>query len=145
LLFSAPVLRDRRVFEWGLTVNQNQKKDYIRKQLRKDTSSLYEKARAFYNLLQNFSTGPLVRGCTYKKIFAYTRLSLSLSLLHWKRVRGEVGGSWTLIGSNHMTAIFGQHVLYLASVWIIISSHRMVYSHLAWFTLLVRIHSEARC
>jgi len=144
----ASVSHDRRVFEWGLTVNQNQKKDYIRKQLRKDTSSLYEKARAFYNSPRNFSAGPLARGCTYKRNFAYTRLSLSLSLSLSppleERARGEVGGSWTLIGSNHPTAIFGQRVPYPAGVWIVISSHRTVYSHPALFTLLVRIHSEAR-
>ena len=77
----ASVSCDRRVFEWGLTVNQNQKKDYIRKQLRKDTSSLYEKAHAFYNSPRNFSAGPLARGCTYKNFFCvYQALSLSLSL-----------------------------------------------------------------
>jgi len=90
----ASVSRDRRVFEWGLTVNQNQKKDYIRKQLRKDTSSIYEKSTRFLQLAANFSAGPLTRGCTYQKKIAYTRLSLSLSLslLHWKREREEWSG-----------------------------------------------------
>jgi len=50
-------------------------------------------------------------------------LSLSLSPPLEERARGEVRGSWTLIGSNHLTAIFGKHVLYPASVQIIISSH----------------------
>ena len=52
--------------------------------------------------------------------------SLSLSPPLEERARGEVGGSWTLIGSNHPTAIFGQRVPYPASVRIVISSHRTV-------------------
>ena len=120
---------DRRVFEWGLTVNQNQK-DYIRKQLRKYTRSIYENARTFYNSPRNFGAGLVARGCTYKKKIAYTRLSLSLSLSLspplGERARGEVGGSWTLVGSNHPTAIFSQRVLYPAGVQIVISCQRTV-------------------
>jgi len=59
-----------------------------------------------------------------KKKIVYTRLSLSPPLE--ERARGEVGGSWTLIGSNHPTAIFSQRILYPASIQIVISSHRMV-------------------
>jgi len=66
-----------------------QKKGYIRKQLRKDTNSIYEKARAFYNSPRNFGAGPLARGCTYKKKL---RIPGSLSLLHWKREREERSG-----------------------------------------------------
>jgi len=76
-------------------VNQNQKKYYIRKQLQKDTSTIYKKSMHFYNLPQNFSAAPLARGCTYQKKKVYTRLSLSLSLsiLHWKREQEErLGG-----------------------------------------------------
>ena len=96
MAFFVPVLHNHHVFEWGLTVNQNQKKDYIRKQLWKDTSSIYEKAHPFYNLPRNFSTGLLTRGCTYKKNCVYQALSLSLSLslslLHWKREQEERSG-----------------------------------------------------
>jgi len=69
---------------WGLTVNQNQKKDYIRKQLQNNTSSIYKTSTHFYNLPQNFGTGLLMRGCTYQKKLCIPG-SLSLSLLHWKR------------------------------------------------------------
>ena len=86
---------------WGLTVNQNQKKYYIRKQLRKDTSTIYKKTMHFYNSPRNFGTGPLARGCTYQQKFVHTRLSLSPPLE--ERVRGEVGGSWTPVRSNHPT------------------------------------------
>jgi len=103
MAFFVPASCNHRVFEWGLTVNQNQRKGYIRKQLRKDTSSIYEKAHTFYNLLRNFGTGSLE-----------------------ERARGEVGGSWTLIGSNHPTAIFSQHILYPASVQIVTSIEMMV-------------------
>jgi len=81
-----------------------------------------KKAHAFYNLPWNFGAGLLVRGCTYKKKIAYTRLPLSLSPLLEERARGEVGGSWT----NHPTAIFGQRVPYLAGLRIVISSQRTV-------------------
>jgi len=94
MAFFVPVSRACRVFEWGLTVNQNQKKDYIREQLWKDTSSIYIKVHAFYNLPRNFGSGLLARGCTYNFFLAYTRLSLSLSLslLHWKREQEERSG-----------------------------------------------------
>jgi len=96
MAFFVPASHDCHVFEWGLTVNQNQKKDYIRKQLWKDTS-IYKKAHAFSNLPWNFSTGLLTRGCTYKKKIAYTRLSLSL--LHWKREQEErLGGVGPSLG-----------------------------------------------
>jgi len=64
----------------------------------------------------------------HKKNCIYQALSLSLSLSPplEERARGEVGGSWTLVGSNHLTAIFGQCVPYPAGVWIVISSHRTV-------------------
>jgi len=58
----------------------------------------------FYNLPRNFGTGLLARGCTYQKKIAYTRLSLSPPLE--ERARGEVRGSWTLVGSNHPTALY---------------------------------------
>jgi len=83
-----------------------------------------KKACAFYNLLQNFGTGLLARDCPYKKKIAYPRLSLSPPLE--ERVRGEVKGSWALIGSNHLTAIFSQHILYPAGVRIDTSSQKMV-------------------
>jgi len=104
------------IFEWGLTVNHNQNKDYIRKQLRKDTSSIYEKSMRFYNSPQNFGAGPLTRGCTYKKKIAYTRLSLSLSLLHWKREQeersGGVGPNWAQPPDcrfRPMCSVLGRH------------------------------------
>jgi len=120
----ASVSRDCRVFEWGLTVNQNQKKDYIRKQLRKDTSSIYKKSTHFFTT--RCKTSAL--DCSWGVVLTKKKLcipgSLSLSPPLEERARGEVRGSWTLIGSNHPTAIFGQHVPYLASVQIVISSHR---------------------
>ena len=67
-----------------------------------------KKACAFYNLLQKFGTGLLARDCTYKKKIAYPRLSLSLSPPLEERARGEVKGSWALIGSNHLTAREGR-------------------------------------
>jgi len=104
-----------------------------------------KKAHTFYNLPQNFSTGLLARVVFTKKIGCIPgSLSLSLSPPLEERARGEVGGSWTLIESNHLTAIFGQHILYPAGIQIVISSHRTVYSHPALFPLLVQIHSEAQ-
>jgi len=55
-----------------------------------------------------------------KKNCVYQALSLSPPLE--ERARGEVGGSWTLIRSNHPTAIFGQRVPYPAGIQIVISS-----------------------
>jgi hypothetical protein len=70
----------------------------------------------FCNPLQDFGTGTLTRGNTYNFFFAYTRLSLSLSLsppLEERAKEGEVGGSWTLVGSNHPRAtIPGSRVPY---------------------------------
>jgi len=54
------------------------------------------------------------------------RILGSLSPPLEERVRGEVRGSWTLIRSNHPTAIFGQRIPYPASIRIVISSHRTV-------------------
>jgi len=88
----ASVSRDCRVFEWGLTVNQNQKKDYIRKQLRKDTSSIYENSTRFLQLATKLQHWTTHEGLYLPKKIAYTRLSLSLSLLHWKREREEWSG-----------------------------------------------------
>jgi len=42
-------------------------------------------------------------------------LSLSLSPPLEERAGGEVRGSWTLVGSNHPTAIFGQRIPYPAA------------------------------
>ena len=68
----------------------------------------------FYNSPRNFSTGLLTRGCTYqKKNCIYQALSLSLSPPLDERARGEVGGSWTPVRSNHPSAIFSQRILYL--------------------------------
>jgi len=85
-----------------------------------------KKACAFYNSLQKFGAGLPPRDCTYKKKFAYPRLSLSLSPPLEERARGEVKGSWALIGSNHLTAIFGQHISYPAGIRIVTSSQEMV-------------------
>jgi len=71
------------------------------------------------------SLSALTRGCTYKKKL-HIPGSLSLSPPLEERARGEVRGSWTLIGSNHLTTIFSQCVLYLAGIWIIISRERVV-------------------
>jgi hypothetical protein len=78
--------------------------------------SIQETAR-FCNPSRDFSAGTLARGNTYEKKFAYTRLSLSLSLslssTGRESERGEVGGSWTLVGSNHPRAtIPGRRVPY---------------------------------
>jgi len=102
-------------FELGLTVNQNQKRDYIRKQLQKDTSSIYEKTTCFLQLAVKLWHWTACKGLyLQEKIGIYQALSLSLSSTGRERARGEVGGSWTLIRSNHPTAIFGQHVPYPA-------------------------------
>jgi len=109
-------------------VNQIQKKDYIRRQLRKDTSTIYEKSMQFLQFTVKRQHWTARKGLYLLKKIAYTRLSLSLSLSPplEERVRGEVGGSWTLIRSNHPTAIFGQRVPYLAGVQIVFSSQRML-------------------
>jgi hypothetical protein len=78
--------------------------------------SIQETAR-FCNPSRDFGAGTLARGNTYEKKFAYTRLSLSLSLslssTGRESERGEVGGSWTLVGSNHPRAtIPGRRVPY---------------------------------
>jgi len=121
---SQVLLSTARTIEWGLTVNQNQKTDYIRKQLWKDTSSIYEKSTHFLQLAMKLQCWTAHKGLYLPKKNAYTRLSLSLSFSPplEERARGEVGGSWTLVGSNHLTAIFGQCILYPAGVWIVISS-----------------------
>jgi len=77
----ASVSRDHCVFEWGLTVNQNQKKDYIRKQLWKDTSSIYEKSICFLQLAVKLQCWTAHEGLyLQKKNCIYQALSLSLSL-----------------------------------------------------------------
>ena len=58
-----------------------------------------------------------------KKNCIYQALSLSSTGRESER-RGW--GELDPIGSNHPTAIFGQCIPYPASIWIIISSHRMV-------------------
>ena len=114
IFFRTSVARSSR-FEWGLTVNQNQERDYIRKQLRKDKSSIYKESMRFLQLAVKLWCWTAREGLYLGNFFfAYTRLSLSLSPPLEERVRGEVRGSWTLIGSNHPTAIFGQHIPYLA-------------------------------
>ena len=83
-----------------------------------------KKARAFTTrretLVLDRSRGVVL---TKKKMRIPGSLSLSLSPPLEERARGEVGGSWTLIGSNHPTAIFGERVPYPAGVRIVISSH----------------------
>jgi len=64
---------------WSHYSQRYQKKDYIMKQLRKDTSSIYKKSTHFLQLATKLGTGLLARGCTYRKKIVYTRLSLSLS------------------------------------------------------------------
>ena len=88
----ASVLRDCHVFEWGLTVNQNQKKDYIRKQLRKDTSSIYEKSTRFFTTHCETSALDCSQGVVLTKKKLRIPGSLSLSLLHWKREWEERSG-----------------------------------------------------
>ena len=61
-----------------------------------------------------------------KKLHIPGSLSLSLSSTGRESERRGQGGGWTLIRSNHPTAIFGQCVLYPASVRIITSSQRTV-------------------
>jgi hypothetical protein len=79
--------------------------------------SIQEMAR-FCNPSRDFGTGTLARGNTYEKnlrIPGSLSLSLSLSLSSTGREseRGEVGGSWTLVGSNHPRAtIPGRRVPY---------------------------------
>jgi len=140
--FFIPASHNPHVFEWGLTVNQNQKKDYIRKQLRKDTSSIYDKSMRFLQLAAKLQCWTAHEGLYLPKKKMCIPDSLSLSPPLEERARGEVGGSWTLIGSNHPTAIFGQRIPYLAGIQVVISSHRTVYPHPVLFPLLVRIHSE---
>jgi len=78
-------------FELGLTVNQNQKRDYIRKQLRKDTSSIYKKTTHFLQLAAKLQHWTACKGLyLQKKIGVYQ--ALSLSLLHWKREQEERSG-----------------------------------------------------
>jgi len=93
----ASVSRDRRVFESGLTVNQHQKKDYIRKQLRKDTSSIYEKSTRFLQLAAKLQRWTAREGLYLQKknwrIPGSLFLSLSLSSTgreSERRGRGEL-------------------------------------------------------
>jgi len=97
--FFVPVLCNHHIFEWGLTVNQNQKKDYIGKQLQNDTSSIYEKSMRFLQLAMKLWHWTTHKGLYLQKKIVYTRLSLSLSLSPplEERARGEVRGSWTLV------------------------------------------------
>jgi hypothetical protein len=82
------------------------------------TSSNYmrsiQETAHFCNPSQDFGTGMLARGNTYKKKFVYTRLSLSLSLslslLHWKRERkrrgqGELDFGWVQPPERYHTQV----------------------------------------
>ena len=83
-------------FKLGLTVNQNQKRDYIRKQLWKDTSSIYKKTMHFLQLATKLQRWTAREGLYLpKKIGIYQALSLSLSLSSTgreseRRGRGEL-------------------------------------------------------
>jgi len=91
MFFFVPVSRDHRVSEWGLTVNQNQKRDCIRKQLRRDTSSIYEKSTCFLQLAPKLRRWTAREGLYLQKKIAYTRLSLpSTGRESKRRGRGEL-------------------------------------------------------
>jgi len=89
-----------RVVKWGLTVNQIQKKDYIRRQLRKDTSTIYEKSTRFLQFATKRQRWTAREGLyLLKKNCVYQALSLSLSLSSTgreskRRGRGELDPDW---------------------------------------------------
>jgi len=105
ILLHASVSRDHCVFEWGLTVNQNQKKDYIRKQLRKDTSSIYTKSTRFFTTCHETSALDCLRGVVLtKKNCVYQALSLSLSSTgreSERRGQGELDPNWVQPPNRH--------------------------------------------
>jgi len=139
------VSRDHRVFEWGLTVNQNQKKDYIRKQLRKDTSSIYEKSTRFLQLAAKLQCWTAHEGLYLsKKNCVYQALSLSLSSTgreSKRRGRGEFdpdqvqppGQLPFLANAFHTRPVYG-------SSFLVIGRYTLIwFCLLFWFRFTLRL------
>jgi len=133
--------------KWGLTVNQNQKKDYIRKQLRKDTSSIYEKSTRFLQLAAKLQCWNAREGL-YLQIFfgVYQALSLSLSPPLEEGVRGEVGGSWTRSGPTtrlpFLANAFRTRLAY-GSLFLVIERYTLIrLCFLFWFGFTLRLDVE---
>jgi len=79
---------------------------------------VYTRNNLFLQLVMKLQCWIACKGVvlTKKKLRIPGALSLSLSPPQEEKNRGEVWGSWTLVGSNHPISIFGQHVPYLVPV-----------------------------